>query len=56
MKEVASASNHNLVRNSNVHNGGKIDPNFEFSWVNHSYTATQQKFQLQLQIRKTFSD
>ena len=48
MKEVASASNHNLVRNSNtfISNGGKIDSNFEFSWVNRSYAELQQKFQL----------
>ena len=48
MKEVASALNHNLVRNSNafVSNGGKIDPDFEFSWVNDSYAESQQKFQL----------
>ena len=48
MKEVASASNHNLVRNSNtfISNGGKIDSNFEFSWVNDSYAELQQKFQL----------
>ena len=48
MKEVAAASNHNLVRNSNasITNGGKIDPDFEFSWINNSYTESQQKFQL----------
>ena len=48
MKEVASALNHNLVRNSNafISNGWKIDPNFEFSWVNDSYAESQQKFQL----------
>ena len=48
MKEVAAASNHNLVRNSNafITNSGKIDPDFEFSWINNSYAESQQKFQL----------
>ena len=33
MKEVAAASNHNLVRHSNafITNDGKVDPDFEFS-------------------------
>ena len=49
MKEAAAASNHNLVRNSNafLRNGRKIDPEFEFSWVNDSYSEMQQKFQFQ---------
>ena len=48
MKDAAAASNHNLVRNSNafLRNGRKIDPEFEFSWVNDSYSEMQQKFQL----------
>ena len=48
MKEAAAASNHNLVRNSNafLRNGRKIDPEFEFSWVNDSYSEMQQKFQI----------
>ena len=48
MKEAAAASNHNLVRNSNTFltNGGKIGPEFEFSWVNDSYSEMQQKFQM----------
>ena len=48
MKEAASASNLNLVPNSNalLTNGGKIDHEFEFSWVNGSYSQMQQKFQL----------
>ena len=48
MKEAAAASNHNLVRNSNAFltNGGKIDPDFTFSWVNDSYSEMQQKFSL----------
>ena len=53
MKEAAVASNHNLVRNSNTFltNGGKIDAEFEFSWVNGSYSEMQQKFQLGLNFR-----
>ena len=48
MKEAAAAFNHNLVRNSNTFltNGGKIDPEFTFSWMNNSYSEMQQKFQL----------
>ena len=48
MKEVASISNHNLVRNSNAYmsQGGKINPEFEFSWIDNSYHEAQQKFQL----------
>ena len=48
MQEAAGASNHNLVRNCNAFltNGGKIDSEFEFSWVNDSYSEMQQKFQL----------
>ena len=48
MKEAATASNLNLVPNSNalLTNGGKIDHEFEFSWVNGSYSQMQQKFQL----------
>ena len=48
MKEAATASNHNLVPNSNAFltTGGKIDHEFEFSWVNGSYSQMQQKLQL----------
>ena len=48
MKEAAAASNQYLVRNSNAFltNGGKIDPEFEFSRMNGSYSEIQQKFQL----------
>lgn len=48
MKEAADAFNHNFVRNSNafISNDGKIDPDFEFSWINDSYVKSQQKFQL----------
>ena len=49
MKDAAAASNHNLVRNSNAFltNSGKIDPEFEFLWVNDSYSERQKKFQLE---------
>ena len=48
MKEAATVSNHNLVPNSNAFltTGGKIDHEFEFSWVNGSYSQMQQKLQL----------
>ena len=41
-------SNHNLIKNSNAFfgNGGKINPEFEFSWENDSYIKSQEKFQL----------
>ena len=40
MKKVAETSNNNLVRNSNAYltNGGKIDPDNEFAWINSSHT------------------
>ena len=49
MKDAAAASNHNLVRNSNAFltNSGKINPEFEFLWVNDSYSEMQKKFQLE---------
>ena len=42
MKEVAVASYHNLVRSCNVFitNGGKVDPDFEFSWANDLYAQS----------------
>ena len=48
MKEVTGVSNHNLIRNSNAYlpQGGKIDPEFEFSWIDNSYQEAQLKFQL----------
>ena len=48
MKEIAGISNHNLVRNSNAYmfQGGKIDPEFPFSWIDNSYQEDQEKFQL----------
>ena len=48
MREVPGVSNHNLVRNSNAYMSqrGKIDPGFEFSWIDNSYHEAEQKFQL----------
>ena len=48
MKEATDASNHNLIRNSNafLSKGGKIVPEFEFSWVNDAFAESQQKYQL----------
>ena len=38
MKKVAEISNQNLVRNSDAYisNGGKIDPDNEFCWIDDS--------------------
>ena len=48
MKKIADVSNQNLVRNSDAYisNGGKIDPDNEFSWVDDSYKLSKEKFQL----------
>ena len=48
MKKVAETSNQNLVRNSGAYisNGGKIDPDNEFSWIDDSYQLCKEKFQL----------
>ena len=48
MKKIAENSNQNLVRNSDVYisNGGKIDPDNEFLWVDDSYKLTKEKFRL----------
>ena len=48
MKKVAEISNQNLVRNSDAYisNGGKIDPDNEFSWIDDSYKQGKEKFQL----------
>lgn len=58
MKEAADAFNHNFVRNSNafISNDGKIDPDFEFSWINDSYVKSQQKFQLGNQVLDPIND
>ena len=48
MKKIADVSNQNLVRNSDAYisNGGKIDPDNEFSWVDDFYKLSKGKFQL----------
>ena len=48
MKKIADVSNQNLVRNSDAYisNGGKIDPDNKFSWVDESYKLSKGKFQL----------
>ena len=48
MKKIAELSNQNLVRNSDAYisNGGKIDPDNEFSWNSDSYKLGKDKFQL----------
>ena len=48
MKKVSEISNQNLVRNSDAYisNGGKIDPDNEFSWIGDSYKQGKEKFQL----------
>ena len=46
MKKIAETSN--LVRNSDacISNGGKIDPDNEFSWTDDFYQLSKEKFQL----------
>ena len=48
MEEATDASNQNLIRNSNAFlcKGGKIEREFEFSWVNDAFAESQQKYQL----------
>ena len=48
MKKVAEISNQNLIRNSDAYiaNGGKIDPDTKFSWVDDSYKHAKETFQL----------
>ena len=48
MKKIADTSNQNFVRNSDAYisNGGKVDPENEFSWIDDSYKLTKEKFQL----------
>ena len=43
MKKIAETSNQNLVRNSDAYisNGGKIDPNNEFSSIDDSYQLSK---------------
>ena len=48
MKRVAKISNNNLVRNSDAYlsNGGQLDPDNKFFWINSSYKEGREKFQL----------
>ena len=48
MKKIAEVSDKNLVRNSDAYisNGGKIDPDNEFSWIDNSYKQGKGRFQL----------
>ena len=48
MKKVAEVSNQNLICNSDAYisNGGKIDPDNKFSWIDDSYNQGKEKFQL----------
>ena len=48
MKRVAEISNNNLVRNSDAYlsNGGQVDPDNEFSWIDNSHKEGREKFQL----------
>ena len=52
MKKVAELSNQNLVCNSDAYisNGGKINPDNEFSWIDDSYKQVKEKFQLRYEI------
>ena len=47
-KKVAEISNQNLVRNSDAYitNGGNIDPDNEFCWIDDSYKQVKEKFHL----------
>ena len=47
LEKIAETSNQNLVRNSDAYisNGGKIDPENEFSWIDDSYQLSKEKFQ-----------
>ena len=48
MKKIAEISNQNLIRNSDAYisDGGKIDPDNEFSWIVDSYKQGKETFQL----------
>ena len=48
MKRVAEISNNNLVRNSDAYlsNGGQLESDNEFFWINSSYKEGREKFQL----------
>ena len=48
MKKIAEVSNQNLVQNSDayVSNGGKIDQDNKFTWIDDSDKLEKDKFQL----------
>ena len=48
MKKIADISNQSLVGNSDAYipNGGKVDQENEFLWIDDSYKLTKEKFQL----------
>ena len=48
MKKIAELSNQNLIRNSGtfISNGGKVDTEKEFVWIDDSFKQGSNKFQL----------
>ena len=48
MKKIAELSNQNLIRNSDafISNGGKVDTEKEFVWIDDSFKQGSNKFQL----------
>ena len=48
MKKIAEILDQNLIRNSDAYitNGGKNDPDNQFSWVDDSYYQAKETFQL----------
>ena len=48
MKKIAEISDQYLIRNSGacISNGGEIDPDNEFSWIDDSYYQGKEKFHL----------
>ena len=48
MRKNAEILNQNLVGNSAAYisTGGKIDPDYEFFWIDDSYKSSKEKFQL----------
>ena len=48
MKRVAEISSNNLIRNLDTYlsNGGQVDLDNEFCWIDNSYKEGKEKFQL----------
>ena len=48
MKKIADISNQSLVGNSDAYisNGGNVDQENEFLWIDDSYKLTKENFQL----------